>query len=145
MSEPRHRFRETVSYSVIHGDDRSTMRGHLLPPPIVSHPYTATLQPGSMEDSRPPSIVTSESQQDPEAQLNKNSSEDLNAVMEALDDRLVQLQGVVDLADSDLGSLHGQVTMGKTRMAAAEHEVIASEQRMREPAIAWIFLQLSPS
>ncbi|KAI3825264.1 hypothetical protein L1987_06745 [Smallanthus sonchifolius] len=40
-----------------------------------------------------------------------------------------QLQGMVDLADLALWSLHGRVAVGETRLTAVEHEVIAAEQR----------------
>ncbi|KAI3827754.1 hypothetical protein L1987_01837 [Smallanthus sonchifolius] len=58
-----------------------------------------------------------------------DTSEDSEAIIEALDDRLVQLQGVVDLNDSALGRLHGRVTAGETRLTAVEQEAVAVGQR----------------
>ncbi|KAI3784170.1 hypothetical protein L1987_43264 [Smallanthus sonchifolius] len=84
---------------------------------------------GPTEPTIPPNTARSKPQPDPEAQLSESSNEGSDAVMEALDDRLVQIQGVVDLADSVLGRLHGRVAMGETRLTAVEHEVIAAEQR----------------
>ncbi|KAI3813067.1 hypothetical protein L1987_17783 [Smallanthus sonchifolius] len=84
---------------------------------------------GPTEPTIPPSTDRSEPHQDPEAQLNESTNEDSDAVMEALDDRLVQLQRVVDLADSALRRLHGRVSVGETRLTAVEHEVIAAEQQ----------------
>ncbi|KAI3807874.1 hypothetical protein L1987_23810 [Smallanthus sonchifolius] len=97
---------ETVSYSITYGEDTS-----------------------SEEPTIPPNTERIEPQPDPEAQLSVSTNEDSDAVMEALDDHLVQLQGVVDLADSALGRLHGRVAVGETRLTAVEHEVIAVEQR----------------
>ncbi|KAI3814405.1 hypothetical protein L1987_19160 [Smallanthus sonchifolius] len=82
---------------------------------------------GPTESTIPPSTERSEPQQDQEAQLSESTNEDSDVVMEALDDRLVQLQGVLDLADSTLGRLHGRVTVGETRLTTVEHEVIATE------------------
>ncbi|KAI3827814.1 hypothetical protein L1987_01899 [Smallanthus sonchifolius] len=84
---------------------------------------------GPTEPPIPPSTERSEPLHDPEAQLSESTNEDSDAVMEALDDLLVQLQGVVDLANSALGRLHGRVAVGETRLIAVEHEVIATEQR----------------
>ncbi|KAI3813919.1 hypothetical protein L1987_18654 [Smallanthus sonchifolius] len=69
---------------------------------------------GPNELTIPTTTERSEPQQDPEAQLSESTNEDSNAVMEALDDRVVQLQGVVDLADSVFGRLHGRVAVGET-------------------------------
>ncbi|KAI3712401.1 hypothetical protein L1987_70957 [Smallanthus sonchifolius] len=79
-----------------------------------------------MEQIKPPSIGTNEPQ-DPEAQLSQSTTEDSDAVMEALDDCLVQLQGVVDLVDTALGRLHGRVATGETRLTIVEHEVITAD------------------
>ncbi|KAI3797670.1 hypothetical protein L1987_32931 [Smallanthus sonchifolius] len=105
---------ETVPYSFAYGEDTSNEErlGNL------------TIR----EPTIPPSTKRSEPQQDPEAQLSESTNKDSDAVMEALDDRLVQLQGVVDLADSALGRLHGRVAVGETRLTAVEHEVITAEQ-----------------
>ncbi|KAI3816679.1 hypothetical protein L1987_16382 [Smallanthus sonchifolius] len=78
---------------------------------------------GPTEPTIPPSTERSELQEGPKAQLSESTNEDSDAVMEALDDRLVQLQGVVDLVDSALGRLHGRVALGKTRLTAVELEV----------------------
>ncbi|KAI3744763.1 hypothetical protein L1987_57854 [Smallanthus sonchifolius] len=64
-----------------------------------------------------------------EKDTSEDTSEDSDAIIEALDDRLVQLQGVVDLNVSALGRLHGRVTMGETWLEAVEHEVVAAGQR----------------
>ncbi|KAI3825422.1 hypothetical protein L1987_06909 [Smallanthus sonchifolius] len=84
---------------------------------------------GPTELTIPPNTERSEPQPDPEAQLSESTNEDSDAVMEALDDRLVQLQGVVDLVDSALRRLHGRVAMGETQLIGVEHEVIVAEQR----------------
>ncbi|KAI3725340.1 hypothetical protein L1987_65126 [Smallanthus sonchifolius] len=89
-----------------------------------SHPVRLG-EAGTVEQIRLPSIGMSEPQTDKEAQLSKSTTVDTDAVIEALDDRLVQLQGVVDLADSALGRLHGRVATGETSV--------------------WIHLQPSPS
>ncbi|KAI3825421.1 hypothetical protein L1987_06908 [Smallanthus sonchifolius] len=62
---------------------------------------------GPTELTIPPNTERSEPQPDQEAQLSESTNEDSDAVMEAQDYRLVQLQGVVDIVDSALGSLHG--------------------------------------
>ncbi|KAI3815753.1 hypothetical protein L1987_15434 [Smallanthus sonchifolius] len=59
----------------------------------------------------------------------EDTSEDSDAIIEALDDRLVQLQDVVDLNDSALGRLHGRVTAGEIRLTAVEQEAVAARQR----------------
>ncbi|KAI3819701.1 hypothetical protein L1987_13549 [Smallanthus sonchifolius] len=84
---------------------------------------------GPTDPTIPPSTERSEPHQDPKAQLSESTNEDSDDVMEALDDRLVQLQGIVDLAYLALGRLHGRVSMGQTRLTAIEHEVIAAGQR----------------
>ncbi|KAI3816243.1 hypothetical protein L1987_15936 [Smallanthus sonchifolius] len=84
---------------------------------------------GSVEQIRPPIIGMSKPQQDPGAQLSEDTSEDSDAIIEAPDDRLVQLQGIVDLNDSALGRLHGRVTPGETQLAVVEQGVIAAGQR----------------
>ncbi|KAI3821439.1 hypothetical protein L1987_09007 [Smallanthus sonchifolius] len=84
---------------------------------------------GPTEHTRPPSFGMTEPQPDPEAQLSEDASEDSDAIREALDDRLVQLQGEVGLHDLAVGRLHERVTAGETGLAAVEHEVIAAGQR----------------
>ncbi|KAI3821198.1 hypothetical protein L1987_08757 [Smallanthus sonchifolius] len=84
---------------------------------------------GPTEPTIPSSTERSEPQPDPGAQQSEDTSENSDAIIEALDDRLVQLQGVVDLNDSALGRLYRRVTMGETRLEVVEYEVIAAGQR----------------
>ncbi|KAI3797633.1 hypothetical protein L1987_32893 [Smallanthus sonchifolius] len=84
---------------------------------------------GPIEQTRPTSPRMSKPQPDPEAQLSEDASKDSDAIIEALDDRLVQLQGVVDLNDSALKRLHGRVTIGETRLTAAWKGAFAVGQR----------------
>ncbi|KAI3776194.1 hypothetical protein L1987_40325 [Smallanthus sonchifolius] len=75
---------------------------------------------GPTEQIIPPNTVMNEPQPDPGAQQSEDTSEDSDAIIEALDDRLVQLPGVVGLHGSALGRLHERVTAGETRLAAVE-------------------------
>ncbi|KAI3744831.1 hypothetical protein L1987_57924 [Smallanthus sonchifolius] len=61
---------------------------------------------GPTEHTIPPRTKRSEPQPDLGAQQSKDTSEDSDAVIEALDNCLVQLQGVMDLNDSALGRLY---------------------------------------
>ncbi|KAI3784516.1 hypothetical protein L1987_43615 [Smallanthus sonchifolius] len=116
--------RETVSYSIAYGEDTSSEErlGNL--PIGLGHKMWAPTEP-----TIPPNIERSDPQPDPGAQQSEDTSEDSDAIIEALDDRLVQLQDVVDLNDSALGRRHGRVTVGETRLVAVEQEVIAAGQQ----------------
>ncbi|KAI3676480.1 hypothetical protein L1987_86089 [Smallanthus sonchifolius] len=94
----------------------------------TSHPVMPR-EEGFMEQIDPPNIGSTKPQQDPETQLSQSTTEDSDVVMEALDDHLVQLQGVVNLTDTALRRLHRRVATGETRLTIVEHEVIAAEQR----------------
>ncbi|KAI3814075.1 hypothetical protein L1987_18820 [Smallanthus sonchifolius] len=81
------------------------------------------------EPTIPPSTERSEPPQpDPGAQQSEDTGEDSDAIMEALDDRLAQIQGEVGLHDLSVGRLHGRVTAGKTRLAAVEQGVTVAGQ-----------------
>ncbi|KAI3825382.1 hypothetical protein L1987_06865 [Smallanthus sonchifolius] len=116
---------EIVPYSIAYGEDTCSEEAL----PFESARDWGIQEVGTTEPTIPPNTERSEPQPDLEAQLIKSTNEDSDVVMEALDDRLVQIQGVVDVADSALGRLHGRVAMGETRLTALEHEVIAAEQR----------------
>ncbi|KAI3754549.1 hypothetical protein L1987_54334 [Smallanthus sonchifolius] len=88
----------------------------------TSHPVRPR-EAGSTEKIKPSTIGSTKPQQDPEAQLSQSTTQDSAAVMEALDDRLVQLQGVVDLTDTTLRRLHGRVVMGETRLTIQQFRV----------------------
>ncbi|KAI3805379.1 hypothetical protein L1987_27713 [Smallanthus sonchifolius] len=85
---------ETMPYSIAHEEDTSSEE-------------VRPQEVGPTEPTIPPNTERSEPQPDPGTQQSKDTSEDSDAVIEALDDHLVQLQGVVDLNDSTLGRLHG--------------------------------------
>ncbi|KAI3774252.1 hypothetical protein L1987_48800 [Smallanthus sonchifolius] len=87
---------ETVTYSIAHGEDTSSEELYIeesfhrvRPQEVV--PTVSTI---------PPRNEKREPQPDPGAQQSEDTSEDSDAIIEALDDRLVLLQGVVDLNDS---------------------------------------------
>ncbi|KAI3825652.1 hypothetical protein L1987_07183 [Smallanthus sonchifolius] len=136
---------ETVPYSVMHGENTSSEE---VRPPTPYPPWSPNPVPllsewvnfmdlrvvrpqevGPTEPTIPPSTERSETQPDLGAQQSEDTSEDSDAIIEAVDDRLVQLQGMVDLNDSALGRLHGRVTTGETLLTVVEQEAVAAGQR----------------
>ncbi|KAI3786534.1 hypothetical protein L1987_40284 [Smallanthus sonchifolius] len=147
--------REVVPYSVIHGEDTSSeeVRPPTPYPPQSPNPAPLhndwvnfmgltcrriarkTVLPHkkralSLPDTEPfPKKHCLSSQREvgeSSHQQSEDTSEDSDAIIEALDDHLVRLQGEVGLNGSTLGSLHGRVTIGETRLAAVEQEVVAA-------------------
>ncbi|KAI3819680.1 hypothetical protein L1987_13527 [Smallanthus sonchifolius] len=106
---------------------RRTARKTVLPPKKPQ-------EVGPTEPTIPPSTERSKPQPDPGAQQSEDTSEDSDAIIEALDDRLVQLQDVVDLNDSELGKLHGRVTAGETRLTAVEQGALQRESETHGPS-----------
>ncbi|KAI3773897.1 hypothetical protein L1987_48436 [Smallanthus sonchifolius] len=140
--------RETMPYSVMHGEDTSNEEVRPPTPSPALYRYAAIghcllnqleigvsshqIRPkdaGPIEHTRPPSPEMSEPQLYPEEQLSKDASEDSDAIIEALDDYLVQLQSEVGLHDLALGRLHGRVTVGETRLTAVEKGAVPTGQR----------------
>ncbi|KAI3687283.1 hypothetical protein L1987_80977 [Smallanthus sonchifolius] len=92
---------ETVPYSVIHGDDTSSEEVKPLTPSPPPSPNPIPLRNEwvnfiglarrrtARKTIKQPSIGSTKPQHDPEAQLSQSTTEDSDAVMEALDDHLV--------------------------------------------------------
>ncbi|KAI3825269.1 hypothetical protein L1987_06750 [Smallanthus sonchifolius] len=77
----------------------------------------------------PPNTEMSEAQPDPRTQQSNDTSEESDAIMEALYGRLVGLQGEVGLNDLALGRLHGRVTAGETRLAEVKQGAVVAGQQ----------------
>ncbi|KAI3762613.1 hypothetical protein L1987_53050 [Smallanthus sonchifolius] len=127
---------ETVPYSVIHGDDTNSEE---VRPPTPNLPWSLSPIPLRSEWVNFIGLACRWTAHKIVLPPKKRalSSPDLEPLPKKhcpssrreIEKSSYLLQGVLDLADSALGRLHGRVNMGVTRLAAVEHEVIAAEQR----------------
>ncbi|KAI3786533.1 hypothetical protein L1987_40283 [Smallanthus sonchifolius] len=103
---------EAVPYSVIHGEDTSSEEVRPLAPSPPRSPSPAPLH--NDWEIIPLSTEMSKLQPNPGAQQSEDTSEDSDAIIEALDDCLVRIYDEVGLNGSALGRLHGRVVAGET-------------------------------